>query len=123
MNQETLIRKIEKLNKISRKKWLSRFPKLFPNERWNGHWEREEKRLLKELNKIDSKFPYEFREAVRKSDCEKYYCSRNRHNDLWGLDSTHTPQGGGIIAQSKTKEGCLKQAVKVYGINLMFISY
>lgn len=120
MEEKTLITKIEKLNNISEKRWLGRF---FSNQKWNGHWEREEQRLLKELNKIDSEFPYEFREALRKSHCKKYYCSRNHHNGLWGLDTSNTPQGGGVIAQSKTKEGCLKQAVEVYGINLMFISY
>ena len=120
--EEKIIVKIEKLNEISRKRWLGRFPSYFPNDRWNGHWEREEALLLKELKEVESEFPYEFREAVRKSLTKKYICSQNIHNGLWGLDDTITPQGGGVIAQSKTKKDCLEKAVKVHGINLMFIS-
>lgn len=115
---KALIKKIEKLNNISKKRWLSRFPSQFPDEIWNGHWHREETLLLKELEEIPER---DLRKAVRKSGCKRYYCSSNSHDGLWGLDTENTPQGGGVIAQANSKEECIKLAFEVYGINKIFI--
>lgn len=121
--QNKLVISIEKLDKISRKKWLSQFPSQFPNEIWNGHWEREEKLLLDSLKRAEKEFPHELKEAIRKSNCKKYICSQNKHNKLWGLNDKTTPEEGGIIAQASSKKGCLEKASKIYGINLIFISF
>ena len=112
-------KKLEKLNNISRKRWLSGFS-LF-DDVWNGHYQREERLLQKELDKIKKDFPSEFSKAINECDCQKYYCTRNHHSNRVGLDSEITPQGGGIIAQSDSFEETEKIALEVYGINSYFI--
>lgn len=117
-----IIRKLEKIDEISKKKWLSQFPSHFPNEIWNGHWEREESLLRKELDELERKFPIQFRKAVNECSCKKYYMSINNHSGRIGLDTERTPQGGGTIAQSDNEETTLKIAFEVYGINKYFIN-
>lgn len=121
MSMEEMIRKIEKLNKISERRWLSRFPSHFPEKVWNGHYHRLETLLKKELEQIKEESPRRFYEAVNRSNTKKYVCSCNGHDGKWGLDDVITPQGGGIIAQASTKKKCLEIAFEVYGINSIFI--
>lgn len=117
----TIIKKLEKLNNISRKRWLGRFPSHFPDEIWNGHWQREESLLKKNLEELQEKYPITFRKAIDECNCKKYFISRNIHNDRVGLDTQDTPQGGGTIAQTDSFEETVKVALKVYGINNYFI--
>lgn len=116
-----IIKKLEKIDKISRKRWLSQFPSRFPNEIWNGHWEREETLLRKELDILERTFPIQFRKAMSECSCKKYYMSRNNHSNRIGLDTERTPEGGGTIAQTDSFEETVKVALKVYGINNYFI--
>lgn len=119
--EKQIITKLEKLDKISRKRWLGSFPSHFPDEIWNGHWEREEKLLKKDLNSLKENNPKEFKSAIQKCDCKKYYMSCNHHNGKVGLDTEMTPQGGGTIAQSDSEENTIRIAFEVYGINDYFI--
>lgn len=119
-NKALIIKKLEEINEISRKKWLSQFPSHF-NVKWNGHWKRCEILLEKELDDLEIKYPFTFKEAIREADVKKYYISRNEHDGRVGLDTQSTPQGGGIIAQSDSFENTRKIAKEIYGINKYFI--
>lgn len=119
--EKQIITKLEKLDEISRKRCLSRFPSYFPDEIWNGHWKREETLLKKELEKIKNTNPEMFWECVEKADVQKYVMSSNIHDGRVGLNTEITPEGGGLIAQTSTEDKCIKIAFEVYGINSYFI--
>lgn len=114
---QILVKKLEKLDKISRVKWLSGFPSL-TDKVWNGDLQRQEALLIKDIDSYPKK---DIKKAVRETDCKKYYMSANAHTGLIGLDTEDTPQGGGIIAQSDSFEETERIAFEVYGINKYFI--
>lgn len=113
-----IIKKLEEIDRISRKRWLSNFSE---SEVWNGHLERTELLLEKQLDELKEKFPSSFKEGIQEANVKKYYISRNHHNDKVGLDTDLTPEGGGVIAQSNSFEQTEKIAKEVYGINKYFI--
>lgn len=116
-----IIKKLEKLNNISKVRWLSRFEGSFSQYIWNGHYQREEKRLQKELEEYKALYPFTFSEAIHKCNCQKYIISRNHHNNRIGLNTDWTPEGGGTIAQTDNYKDTMKIAFEVYGINHYFI--
>ena len=121
MIEKIIKQKLEKLDKISRTKWLSKFPEHFPNKVWNGDLQRQESLLIKELDKLNDEHGEEFFKALDKANVSIYYLTQNRHDGKWGLDASATTQGGGVIAQSNNEEESIKIAFEVYGINKYFI--
>ena len=119
MVNKVLVRKLEKLDNISRNRWFKDFPESFPEARWNGDLQRQERLLIKD---IDSNYSQkEIRKAVNQCNCKTYYISSNCHTGKVGLDCNDTPQGGGIIAQTDSFEETEKIAFEMYGINKYFI--
>lgn len=118
INKKEIINNIKIVNKNEKIKWLERFPSMFGNVKYNGANARETALAIKRLK---SNVDLETIREIADDNNMMYYCSINHHNYRWGLDKQDTPQGGGNIAQSDTREECLQIAMDVYGIHPIFI--
>lgn len=109
----SLILKVQNNQKI---KYEEQFPSIYDVE-YNANNERNVKMALRELQKYPLK---EIRKQAQEMGLT-YVISKNLHNNKWGLNDHPTSEGGGIIAQSDSYEGCIERAEEIFGIHRIFI--
>ncbi len=117
MNQIELKKQIKKIHDNQKVKWEQQFPSVYGEKKFNGNNKKNIEMAIKELRQIPLT---EIRTKAQKMGL-MYVISQNNHDNKWGLDKQNSPEGGGIIAQSKTYLGCVKRAKDEFGIHPIFI--